>query len=398
MRSPTAASRAAATFDVRRHNVAALLRALLKEGPAPRIDLAERLRLSSGATTRITAELTRAGLLEELPALVSGDAGRPRVPLDLASSRFHAVGIHVGLRRTTIGLVDLRGRLVGSSVRVEHDGELDPAVVVTEAADRVAELARETSAKIIGTGFTTVGRVDGASGRIRDQDVLGWTDVDVPALAAGRFPGFLVVESTQRALCKAEMWFGAHRTIQDFVHLFIGNVIGAGIVIGRELHHGQGEGAGQIAHLPLSRPAQMPCDCGRGACLMSVAGDRAVVGRAVREGLLGEGQTIHDLAELARGGDALADYLLRERARAIGEAVVMVMDLLAPDAVIVFGTPLLVPGHIDEIRGEARRWMRREFDAENVITPSALDDNAPVISSATCVLERFYADPFALIG
>ncbi|MGP3956873.1 ROK family transcriptional regulator [Nonomuraea sp. 3N208] len=398
MRSPSSASRAAATLDVRRHNVAALLRALLREGPAPRVDLAERLSLSSGTTTRITAELTRAGLLEELPALPSGDAGRPRVPLDLASARFHAVGIHIGLRRTTIGLVDLRGRLIGDAVRIAHDGELDPAVVVAEAAARATELAGDTSARVLGTGFTTVGRVDAASGRIRDQDVLGWTDVDIPALAGGRFPGLLVVESTQRALCRAEMWFGADRGVQDFVHLFIGNVIGAGIVIGRELHHGQGEGAGQIAHLPLSRPAPMSCECGRSGCLMSVAGDRAVVGRAVREGLLGEGQSVHDLAELARGGDALADYLLRDRARAIGEAVATVMDLLAPDQVIVFGTPLLVPDHITEIRGEARRWMRREFDAERVIKPSALDNNAPVIAAATCVLERFYADPFALIG
>ncbi|MEO3806010.1 ROK family transcriptional regulator [Nonomuraea sp. B1E8] len=388
-----------ATFDVRRHNVAALLLTLLKEGPAPRVDLAERLSLSSGTTTRITAELTRAGLLQELPSLASGDAGRPRVPLDLASARFHAVGIHVGLRRTTVGLVDLRGRPVGDKVRIAHRGELDPAVVVGEAAKCVADLVQAASAQIVGTGFTTVGRVDAASGRIHAHDMLGWTDVDIPALAAGRFPGLLVVESTQRALCRAEMWFGVDPSVRDFVHLFIGNVIGAGIVIDRELHHGHNEGAGNIAHLQLSRPAQSPCECGRGGCLMSVAGDRALVGRALREGVLTEERSVHDLAERARSGDALADYLLRDRARAIGEAVAIVHDLLAPDQIIVFGTPLLVPDHITEIRREARRWMRRDFDADQLIKPSALgDDDAPVVAAATCILERFYADPFALIG
>ncbi|WP_165977346.1 ROK family transcriptional regulator [Nonomuraea diastatica] len=398
MRSPSVPSRAAATYDVRRHNVAALLRALLKEGPAPRVDLAERLSMSSGTTTRITAELTRAGLLQELPALTSGDAGRPRVPLDLASARFHAVGIHVGLRRTTVGLVDLRGRPVGDKIRIPHGGELDPATVVGEAAERVAGLVPTTSAQIIGTGFTTVGRVDAASGRIRDHDMLGWTDVDIPALAAGRFPGLLVVDATQRALCRAEMWFGVDPGVRDFVHLYIGNVIGAGIVIDRELHHGQNEGAGHIAHLPLSRPAQLPCECGRGGCLMSVAGDRAIISRALREGVLTEERSVHDLAERARRGDSLADYLLRDRARAIGEAVAIVHDLLAPDQIIVFGTPLLVPDHITEIRREARRWMRRDFDADQLIKPSTLDDDAPVVAAATCVLERFYADPFALIG
>jgi predicted NBD/HSP70 family sugar kinase len=394
-RSAVSSARAATTPDVRRHNVAELLRVLLESGPTPRIDLARRLALSSGATTRITADLTRAGVLEELPAVPSHEAGRPRVPLDLAAGRFHAVGIHVGLRRTTIGLVDLRGRLVGETVRIPHEGRLDPTVVVGEAGDHVARLVKNTSARIIGTGFATGGRVDSTTGTIREHDVLGWVDADIPALAAGRFPGLLVVEATQRALCRAEMWFGADRDLHDFVLLFVGNAIGAGIVIGRRLHHGRGDGAGQIAHLPLSRPAQMPCECGRNGCLMSVAGDRAVLYRAVREGLLTEGQTVHDLVALADAGDAVADYLLRDRARALGEAVAIVIDLLTPDQVILFGTPLLAAAHLAEIRAEALRWSGRDLDVEAMIRPSTLGDSAPVVSAATCVLDRFYADPFA---
>lgn len=394
-RSAVPPAHAAATLDVRRHNVAALMRALLEHGPTPRVDLAEQLNLSSGATTRITAGLTRAGLLEELPALPSREAGRPRVPLDLAAGRFHAVGIHVGLQFTRIALVDLRGRPAGETVRIEHASGLDPALVVREAAERAAELAAASEAHVIGTGFSTGGRVDAATGTIRAHDVLGWTDVNVPALAAGRFPGTLVVESTQHALCRAEMWFGVDREVRDFVHLFVGNVIGAGIVLDRRLHHGQGEGAGQIAHLPLSRPAEQPCECGRSGCLMSVAGDRAVVHRAIREGLLSHRHTVHDLVELAHAGDAVADYLLRDRARAIGEAVAVIMDLLAPEQVILFGTPLQTPGHVAEIRAEARRWSRRAFDAERAIAPSTLGENAAVVSAAICVLDRFYADPFA---
>lgn len=394
----SAAVTATASLDVRRHNVSALLRTLLQRGPTPRIHLAELLSLSSGATTRITADLARAGLVRELPGLPTGDAGRRRVPLDLSADAFHVVGIHVGLNRTTVGLVDLRGRLVGESVKIEHDDRLDPAIVIGEAADAATALTAGDSARIIGTGFCTGGRVDPAHGIVRSQDVLGWSDVDVPTLAKGRFPGLLRVESMQRALARAEMWFGAALEVRDFVHLFVGNVIGAAIVIGRELYHGRDEGAGEIAHLPLSRVAATPCECGRAGCLMSVVGDRAVVGRGIREGLLTEGQTLHDLTGMAVAGNGIADYLLRDRARALGEAVAVVLDLLAPDQVILFGTPLLVPDHLAEIRAEAQRWTRRGVDTERDIVPSTLDDNAPVISAATSVLDRFYADPFAFVA
>jgi predicted NBD/HSP70 family sugar kinase len=131
---------------------------------------------------------------------------------------------------------------------------------------------------------------------------------------------------------------------------------------------------------------------------MSVVGDRAVVGRGIREGLLTEGQTLHDLTGMAVAGNGIADYLLRDRARALGEAVAVVLDLLAPDQVILFGTPLLVPDHLAEIRAEAQRWTRRGVDTERDIVPSTLDDNAPVISAATSVLDRFYADPFAFVA
>ncbi|MEQ4208845.1 ROK family transcriptional regulator [Actinopolymorpha sp. B9G3] len=388
---------AAGRSDVRRHNVAALLRVLLEHGPTPRVDLARMLSLGSGTTTRITGELTKAGLLRELPGLVGGAGGRPRVPLDLSTDRFHVVGIHVGLRWTTIGLVDLRGSLVDQTMRVEHDGRLDPSLVVREASQAIEQMTAKSPARIIGTGFATGGRVDSRHGVVRAHTLLGWTDVDVAALADGQFPGTLRVDSTERALARAEMWFGAALKVPNFLHVYVGNVIGAGIVVDRRVYHGRDEGAGDIAHLPLSRPALVPCECGRSGCATSVASDLAIVRRAEREGVLPPGHLLDDLIAKAKAGDRLADYLLRDRARAVGESIAIVHDMMAPDQVILFGTPLRVPEHLAEVRAEARRWARSGFDADRMITPSALDDNAPVIAAATSVLDRFYADPFAFV-
>jgi predicted NBD/HSP70 family sugar kinase len=153
-----------------------------------------------------------------------------------------------------------------------------------------------------------------------------------------------------------------------------------------------------VAHLPLSRVALGTCTCGRPGCLTSVAGDQAVCARATREGFPAT-RTLTSLQRRARDGDRAADYLLRDRARAVGEAAAVLFELLAPSRIFVSGSPLAVPGHLAEIRGEAARRSHVRMDVERVIAPSALDRrHARVLSAATAVLERFYDDPVGVLA
>jgi predicted NBD/HSP70 family sugar kinase len=198
------------------------------------------------------------------------------------------------------------------------------------------------------------------------------------------------------------MRFGAARGRADFVHLFIGDVIGAGVVVDNgRLATGRARPPAprlaDVAHLPLSRPALDPCACGRPGCLTSVAGDQALCARAARAGLPAT-RTPEHLLDRARGGDRTAERLLRDRARAVGEAVAVLFEFLAPARIFVAGTPLRIPAHLAEIRAEAARRAHVPLDAERVVVPSALDRHARVLSAATAVLERFYDDPVRVLA
>ena len=69
--------------------------------------------LSATSLTKITAQLKEARLLVERVAVAGGDTGRPRVPVALDTSYHRFMGVHIGLRRTTGGLVDLAGERRG---------------------------------------------------------------------------------------------------------------------------------------------------------------------------------------------------------------------------------------------------------------------------------------------
>src|SRR4051812_32154688 len=73
-------------------SASAILRAVLDGGPIARSTIARRTGLSAAAVTGHTAELTRLGLLHELPeAEPRGGVGRPHVPVDLDTGR-HVAG------------------------------------------------------------------------------------------------------------------------------------------------------------------------------------------------------------------------------------------------------------------------------------------------------------------
>src|SRR5690606_18684193 len=98
--------------DLRRHNVAALLDVVRNHGPIARADIAVRTGLAPGTVTRLAGSLVAAGLLRERDSQRPDHTiGRPRVPLELDGRRYHAIGVHIGLLRTSICVVDVAGRL-----------------------------------------------------------------------------------------------------------------------------------------------------------------------------------------------------------------------------------------------------------------------------------------------
>ena len=98
--------------SLRRRNTAQVARTLLHHGAIARADISRMTGLSATSVTKITAYLIRMRLLCELAAVSGGDTGRPRVPIALDTSYYRFIGLHIGLRRTTGGLLDASGRSV----------------------------------------------------------------------------------------------------------------------------------------------------------------------------------------------------------------------------------------------------------------------------------------------
>jgi predicted NBD/HSP70 family sugar kinase len=386
--------RSARQYDLREQNCSAILRTAMRRGPIARSELSGLTGLATGTVTKLTSLLCSAGLLRELPAEQEhGAPGRPRVPLVVDERLFRVVGVHFGLRRTTVCLLNLRGQLLAETRLPHRRRGFEP--LVAQAVEGIRELLARTPGRILGVGASTGGWVDREGGLVRDHRVLRWRDVPLRAALADGLALPTEVDSSFRALAMAERWFGGAQEVDDLVSLFVGNVVGAGFVLGGQVFRGFRAAAGTVDHLSVGVPVAEVCTCGRRDCLHVVASDLTVLAQARQAGLIGARGTLEHLVQAARSGNTEADALLVARAELVGTAAGALIDMLDPEVVVVSGGVVDAPEYLRSVQRGARAYLRdkRPVDVDSVVRLSAFGTDGVAVSAASVVLDRIYAAP-----
>ncbi len=390
------AARGTDLLALRRGNLALVAQAVLRMGSVSRAEIAELTGLSPTSLTKITAQMKAAQLLVEGVAIAEGEAGRPRVPVALDTTHHRFIGIHIGLRRTTGGLVDLAGGVVAERV-ITHRRTSQKSILgeARELCDDLTELAGG-AAHVLGAGVATGGRVDPESGVVLHHPLLGWRDVPLAAeLGTRTFPMF--IDSSVRSLALAESYLGVAQGASSAVFLFIGNIVGAGLLVDGRLRRGRDAAAGTLDHLPVGGSGQERCVCGRSDCLAVVGSDVAVLARARALGLVGPQSSFEALVRRSRSGVAAAASLLRERAEYAGVAAAILLDILDPDVLVLGGGLLQTPEYLDALRASAAARLSRPNAAERIV-PTGLGEGTLVRGSASLPMHAFYSDPLRMLN
>ncbi|MCY0961763.1 ROK family transcriptional regulator [Streptomyces sp. H27-H5] len=410
-------------------NAATVLRTVLAHGPVARSGISALSGLSQAAVSRQTTGLLRSGLLRELPhpsggtgeaagTAGPGTAGRPRIPLDLHTGAVGgplAAGLHIGVPASNFSLVDLRGQVVARRTLPHTAGPPTPARLATELRRFLHDHGHATHARtthdhtaptepptpaartahrpLLGIGAALGGWIRPAEGVVVRHEALGWHDKPLAAELSAALGLPVHLDNHARAVARAEMLFGHPSARRSIVHLFIGNVVDAAFGIEGTVHQGPGSAAGDVAHLPVPGSAAR-CACGRTGCLQATASDTALGAEAVRLGIVPE-PAIGLIVDAAATGDPRADRLLRERARAVGRAAALLLDVFNPAVLLVSElSSILHEGYLDEIREAATAQSHVCDDPARIIGPYA----GPAVltqASATVLLGPLFQDPAA---
>ncbi|MFE3184126.1 ROK family protein [Streptomyces violascens] len=392
--APSAARRAA-DGTRRRTSASVVLRSVLEHGPVARSTIARLTGLSPASVTDHCAQLGALGLIREAAATrQSKGAGRPHIPVDLDASRFVVGGVHVAVPYTTVALLDLRGRVVAER-RLGHSEGTEPGRVLANAADGLGALLAEAGDRTpLSIGVAAGGWVDRGAGIIVEHGLLGWRDVAVRELIGAHTGLPVQVDGHARALVNGERLFGRARGSRSMLHLFVGNVVDAAFATHDQVHHGPRSQAGAIAHLPLEGGTE-PCDCGRTGCLQVELSERTLCRRARERGVIRTANPMH-VVRAAADGDPVAVRLLVERARMVGRAARLLLDVLNPETVVITEAGVM---HRDDCLGALCEAVGEERAA--LVVPSSFPDSVLAVAGGSVALDVFYRDPlrtFAISG
>ncbi|MGK5728640.1 ROK family transcriptional regulator [Streptomyces sp. URMC 124] len=322
-RTPAPGANLAALRD---HNAALVLALLRDAGPggASRAELAARTGLTPQAVSKITGRLRDGGLAAEAGRRAS-TGGKPATALRLLPEAAHAIGVHVERDALTVTLVDLTGAEAASRTSPLDLGAGAEAVLdaITAEIASVRAEAGDPLRGVLGAGVALPGPLDHRAGVL--QRVTGfpqWDGFPLRDALSARLGLPVVVDKDTNAAALGLVLRGCVGPAGSFAYLHLGTGLGAGLVLGGEVHRGARTGAGEFGHQVLQVDGP-PCRCGNRGCIEVLC-----------------------LDAIARGDTA-------EAARLLGIGAANLVRLLDIDLVLLGGGALLSASgaYADGVRG-----------------------------------------------
>ncbi|WP_338497693.1 ROK family transcriptional regulator [Streptomyces sp. SJL17-4] len=293
------------------------LRLLQDEGPLTATQLKTLTGLSRPTVADLVERLQGSGLVH-----VVGESGAerrgPNAKLyGLVADRAHLAALDVRTRSVSVTVADLLGTtLAEASVPVGDDSDTGPAV--EKAVALLERTVKEAGAdRLHSVAVGAPGLIDPATGELRDSSGLPAWHRRLVGVLQERLPAHVLVENETNLAAVAELREGAARDREDFVLLWLGQGVGAAVVLGGRLRRGASGGAGEIGFLPVPGTSGLPsatgCDGGfhELACAAAVACLAAAHGLTAAEALAaGHAPFLDALARrLAIGAAAVASVL-----------------------------------------------------------------------------------------
>lgn len=245
------------------HNRRVVFDALRLNGALSRAEIARATQLTPQTVSNIIDEFTQDGLVSADEPL-RGARGQPATPYRIVPGGAWSIGIEIDRHRVLGVGVDLTGTpLSRRHCRLPAGGPAKGLKVVLELiADIRAELLNATglpkgrAVPLLGLGVAMPGPFGLTDESVPDDPALDpwvmreWHRFPLMAKLSEATGLEARLQNDASAAAIAEKMYGVASGLDNFVYLFMGYGLGAGIVVQGEIYAGMAGNAGEIGQLP----------------------------------------------------------------------------------------------------------------------------------------------------
>jgi len=399
---------------VRDFNELNILRFIKDFGPLSRAQLSKKYKISKATVSEIVAKLLETGFVKEVGMGKSSKVGgRKPILLEFNPLSGYALGLEIKRDHARIALTDLNARIHRHDT-IHYPRGTDLITIlkrIFEYIDEYQNIKWVRYGQAMGIGVAIPGLVDYKRGFILESDShKNWEGVEIASIIEERFNIETVIENDVKAITFGECRFGNGRNSRDMVFLWIGDGIGAGIVINGDLYRGVSASAGEVGYFDVGYAIRDGAEFRR----LSRNGHRnfgdilsqSVLISAARKGIKENVKTELCLENLgtdeifikAQEGDPLALEIVSEYAGLVGLLCINLINTLNPEVLLIGGEPFAYNPFLLEL-------IRERINKDALHTPimavrlqhAALKECAAVLGAVGLVLDDiFYADQLNL--
>ncbi len=243
--------------DLRAANRRVVLTTIAFNAGISNADVSRRTGLAPQTASAIVSELEAEGLVNRGEVL-RGRRGQPATPLFLNAAGAYTIGCRVDIRHVELWLTDLSSRRIAHYRRDYEYPEAEslPIEIAQVVGDLTDQLDASERHRLIGIGLATCidaprqMRVLG----IPEAVVKGWEGFDLPG-RIGELTGLpALVHDCGAAACWAELLVTPPPRPSDFVYIYLGTFVSAGLYTGRTLWQGRNGAAANLGAMQLTKP------------------------------------------------------------------------------------------------------------------------------------------------
>ncbi|HET6627195.1 MAG TPA: ROK family transcriptional regulator [Nocardioidaceae bacterium] len=364
-------------------NRTTVLDLLARSGPLSRADVTRATGLSRTTVSNLVRELLHEELVAESADRGQphkGGSGRPPTLLSLRGLPGAVVGVDIGHRHVRVVVAEL-----SATVLAEQSVVLDVDHAAKVVLDKAAEMIRATLAecdvpidRVVGFGMGVPGPVDPRTGMITSAILPGWIGLAPADELSARIGVPVRIDNDANIGALGELTFGAAQGLADVIYVKAAGGLGAGLVLGGQLHRGATGIAGEIGHVRLNEAGPV-CRCGNRGCLETQVSAPKLV--EVLQPAHDEELTVERMLELDRSGDAGVNRVLDDAGRSIGRVLADLSNHINPAAIVVGGAMGQSTALLNGIRDSVDRYAQPDIAATIRITAGALGERAEVMGA-----------------
>ncbi len=398
---------------VRDFNELNILRFIKLYGPLSRAQLSKKYKISKATVSEIISKLLKVNFVKEIGMGASTKiGGRKPILLEFNPKAGYAIGIEIKRNHARVALTDLNA-LIYKQDQIEYPENTPLSDVLYMLFPFIHKYLKEKwvkSAKAMGIGVAIPGLIDYSKGCILESDSLKeWEGVLIKKLFENEFGIETFIENDVKAITFGESRFGNGRDYSNMIYLWVGDGIGAGIVINGELYRGVSASAGEVGFYELGfyikNEAEFKWLYDGHKTFGEILSEKVLVQGAckgIQENfkttLNGGNLSIDTIVEKAFEDDPLALELVTEYASIVGILCINLINTLNPETLLIGGDHIAYNERFMDL-------IRERVKKDELHTPilavrlqnAGLKDVAGVLGSVGLVLDDiFYSEQLNL--